>query len=70
MGCNVKINKSNPYRSQIRFNGNMKTIGYYSSAIEAAEYWDVCARKIRRSPKFNFPLTKDLSHIKLPQWLA
>ena len=57
------------YQACIRFNEKVKYIGIYASAYEAAEHWDACARKIGKSKKLNFPLTKDLSHIILPTWL-
>ena len=61
---------NNPYKASIQYNGKVKSIGYYSSAIEAAEHWDMCARKIGRTRKLNFSLTKDLSHMRVPKWLT
>jgi hypothetical protein len=61
--------QNRPYRATIGLNQKIKSIGYFSSAYEAAEHWDACARKIGKSPRLNFVLTKDLSHIILPKWL-
>jgi hypothetical protein len=60
------------YQACIRFNEKVKYIGIYASAYEAAEHWDLCARNIvlqQGKRKYNFSLTKDLSHIILPKWL-
>ena len=54
-------------RATIYLNGKTKAAGYFSSAYEAAECWDACTRKIGKSKKLNFALTKDLSHITLPK---
>ena len=64
--------QNRPYQCQIQFDGKLKSIGYYSSACVAAEHWDLCARNIvlqQGKRKYNFSLTKDLSHIILPKWL-
>ena len=46
----------------------MKYIGLYSTKTEAAEHYDMCARKLGKV-KFNFPNKTDFFHINLPQWL-
>ena len=52
------------------FNGKQRSIGCYATAELGAAAWDVCARKIGRSNKLNFPLSRDLSHVTLPGWLC